>query len=162
MSSAAWLEADDDVATTALPSEADCLAYLQATLAHMNIAQACEVAIRCVGQDEGRELNRDYRNKDYATNVLSFPAELPEAIVTQLPQRPLGDLVLCVPVVAQEALEQGKALSAHYAHLLVHGYLHLLGYDHIDDAEAEVMEALEVRILATLGFTNPYGDEDED
>ena len=111
-----------------------------------------DLAIRIVGTKEGRSLNRHYRGKDYATNVLSFPAELPEGVKLPL----LGDLVLCAPVVAREAREQGKPLAAHYAHLTVHGVLHLLGWDHEDARDAECMEALEREILAGLGIDDPY------
>ena len=111
-----------------------------------------DLAIRLVDAKEGRALNRHYRGKDYATNVLSFPVELPEGVTLPL----LGDLVICAPVVAKEALEQGKPLAAHYAHLTVHGVLHLLGLDHEDDREAEAMEQLERDILATLGLPDPY------
>ena len=110
-----------------------------------------EVTIRLVDPDEGQELNRDYRGKDYATNVLSFPYET-EPVV-------MGDLVICPAVVAREATEQGKPLEAHYAHLTVHGMLHLQGWDHEDDADAEAMEAEETRILAGLGYSDPYCSE---
>ena len=111
-----------------------------------------DLAIRLVDAKEGRALNRHYRGKDYATNVLSFPVELPEGITLPL----LGDLVICAPVVAKEALEQGKPLNAHYAHLTIHGVLHLLGLDHEDEREAEAMEQIERDILATLGLPDPY------
>ena len=117
-----------------------------------------DVAIRLVGAQEGRALNRHYRGKDYATNVLSFPADMAEGVKlpkgVKLPL--LGDIVLCAPVVAREAKEQKKPLSAHYAHLTVHGVLHLLGWDHQDAREAECMEALEREILAGLGIADPY------
>ncbi len=111
-----------------------------------------DLAIRLVDTKEGRSLNRHYRGKDYPTNVLSFPAELPEGVNLPL----LGDLVICAPVVAKEAAEQGKPLNAHYAHLTVHGVLHLLGLDHDDEREAEAMERLEREILADLGVADPY------
>ncbi len=117
-----------------------------------------DVAIRVVDADEGLALNRHYRGHDVPTNVLSFPAELdagirlPEGVRMPL----LGDLVLCAPVIASEAREQGKPLAAHYAHLTVHGTLHLLGWDHGDDREAECMERLEREILAGLGIADPY------
>lgn len=111
-----------------------------------------ELTVRIVDEDESRTLNRDYRGKDKPTNVLSFPFEAPPGVPTTL----LGDLVICAPVVAAEAAEQGKPLTAHWAHMVVHGVLHLLGYDHIDDADAEIMEGLEVEILAGLGVPNPY------
>ncbi len=111
-----------------------------------------EISLRLVGEDEMRELNGRYRDRDYATNVLSFPAELPDAVDLPL----LGDIVICAPVVRREALAQGKALNAHWDHMLVHGVLHLLGYDHVEDGEAELMESLERRILARLGHADPY------
>ena len=114
-----------------------------------------DLAIRIVGAKEGRALNRHYRGKDDATNVLSFPAELPEGVKMPL----LGDLVICAPVVAREAKEQHKPAVAHYAHLTVHGVLHLLGWDHDDDKEAEAMEQLERDILAELGLPDPYAEE---
>jgi len=111
-----------------------------------------EVSVVLVDEAEGRRLNLQYRGRDYATNVLSFPADLPTGVRSPL----LGDLVVCAPVVARESTEQRKRLADHYAHMLVHGSLHLLGYDHVDDAEAERMEALETRILARLGIADPY------
>ena len=115
-----------------------------------------DLAIRIVGSREGRALNRHYRGKDYATNVLSFPADLPEGLPEGVRMPLLGDLVICAPVVAREAKEQRKPLAAHYAHLTVHGALHLLGWDHGDDVEAEAMEQLERGILAGLGVADPY------
>ena len=111
-----------------------------------------DLAIRIVDEREGQALNRHYRGKDYATNVLSFPAELPEGVKLPL----LGDLVICAPVVAREAAAQGKPLAAHYAHLTVHGVLHLLGLDHEDEREAEAMEQIERDVMAALGFPDPY------
>uniref|UniRef100_A0ABX1N1T6 Endoribonuclease YbeY n=1 Tax=Aromatoleum buckelii TaxID=200254 RepID=A0ABX1N1T6_9RHOO len=107
-----------------------------------------ELTVRLVGEAEGRRLNRDYRGKDYATNVLTFVYDEGERLA--------GDLVLCVPVVAREAAEQGKPLEAHFAHLIVHGMLHLQGFDHEAPDEAEEMEGIETRVLATLGYPNPY------
>lgn len=115
-----------------------------------------DLALRLVDEREGCALNRHYRGKDYPTNVLSFPAELPPGVALELPI--LGDLVLCAPVVAREAREQGKILAHHYAHLTVHGVLHLLGFDHIDPREAEAMELLERQILAGLDIDDPYRD----
>jgi probable rRNA maturation factor len=106
------------------------------------------VTVRIVGAREGRKLNRMFRGRDYATNVLTFAYE---------DERPLaGDIVLCAPVVAREARGQAKALDAHYAHLIVHGMLHMQGHDHIARADAAVMEAREIAILARLGYGNPY------
>ena len=118
-----------------------------------------DLAIRIVGSKEGRALNKHYRGKDYATNVLSFPAELPEGLPKGVKLPLLGDLVLCAPVIAREAKEQGKPLAAHYAHLTVHGALHLLGWDHEDAREAECMEQLEREILAGLGLPDPYTEQ---
>ncbi|MCW4453813.1 rRNA maturation RNase YbeY [Flavobacterium sp. MXW15] len=118
-----------------------------------------DLAIRIVDAKEGRSLNRHYRGKDYATNVLSFPAEIPEGLPKGVKFPLLGDLVICAPVVAREAAEQGKPLAAHYAHLTVHGVLHLLGWDHEDEREAEAMEQLEREILAELGIGDPYAGE---
>lgn len=115
-----------------------------------------DLAIRIVDSKEGRALNRHYRGKDYATNVLSFPAERPHGLPKGVRMPLLGDLVLCAPVIAREAREQGKPLAAHYAHLTVHGALHLLGWDHGDEREAECMEQLEREILTALGIADPY------
>lgn len=107
-----------------------------------------EIAVRIVDEEEGRALNRDYRGKDYATNVLTFP----------LAEEPclMGDIILCAPVVAAEAEAQRKPLHAHYAHLMVHGVLHLHGYDHEIEAQAELMEMLETEIVTKLGYPDPY------
>lgn len=118
-----------------------------------------EMTIRLVDEAEGRELNHTYRHKDYATNVLSFPADVPDDLL-DIPL--LGDLVICVAVVEREAAEQGKSLEAHWAHLVIHGCLHLLGYDHIEDEEAEEMESLERELLAELGHPDPYADDETD
>lgn len=115
-----------------------------------------ELSLRIVDEDESQQLNRQYRGKDKPTNVLSFPADLPADLDLPL----LGDLVICAPVVAHEAEEQHKALAAHWAHMVVHGTLHLLGYDHIEDADAEVMEKLEIGLLAGLGYGDPYTEQD--
>lgn len=111
------------------------------------------VCLRIVDESESRTLNARYRDRDRPTNVLSFAADLPEV---DLGPRPLGDIVICAPVVAREAAEQGKPTRAHWAHLTVHGVLHLLGYDHGTRAEARVMEGREIAILSALGFDNPY------
>ncbi|ATE58660.1 rRNA maturation RNase YbeY [Thauera sinica] len=116
-----------------------------------------EITVRFVGEEEGRRLNREFRGKDNATNVLTFSYGEGEMLAAAETGAPLtGDLVLCVPVVVREAAEQGKTLEAHFAHLVVHGMLHLQGYDHLEDAEAERMEALETQILRGLGYADPY------
>ena len=121
-----------------------------------NRIREADLALRIVGTKEGRALNRHYRGKDYATNVLSFPADLPEGLPAGVRLPLLGDLVICAPVVAREAREQKKPLAAHYAHMTVHGALHLLGWDHEDACDAECMEKLEREILADLGIDDPY------
>ncbi|HET6545559.1 MAG TPA: rRNA maturation RNase YbeY [Rhodanobacteraceae bacterium] len=137
-----------------VPSATSFRRWVDAALAGAGRSRPAELAIRVVGTREGRALNRRYRAKDYATNVLSFPAELPEGIAAPL----IGDLVICAPVVTREAAAQGKRVRDHYAHLTIHGVLHLLGHDHEEPREAARMEALEVRILARLGIHDPYRD----
>jgi len=117
---------------------------------------AAMLAIRIVGSREGRALNRRYRGKDRATNVLSFPASLPAGLPRGVRFAALGDLVICAPVVAREARLQGKSTRAHWDHMVVHGVLHLLGHDHRRRAEAARMERLERRLLAALGHPDPY------
>lgn len=136
-----------------LPAAASARRWATAALSGQH--RAVELAVRYVDSAEGRALNRDYRGKDYATNVLSFPVELPKGVRSAL----LGDLVICAPVVALEALGQDKPLAHHHAHLVVHGVLHLLGMDHErSEADADAMEARERRILAGLGIPDPYAE----
>jgi len=135
-----------------IPSATSFRRWVDAALAGAKRRKAAELSIRIVGTREGRTLNRDYRSKDYATNVLSFPAELPPGVSLPL----IGDLAICAPVVAREASEQHKTPHDHWAHMTVHGVLHLLGYDHIEDDQAEAMESLEKRVLAKLGIADPY------
>jgi len=111
-----------------------------------------ELVVRLVDEEESAQLNQTYRDKVGPTNVLSFPFEAPPEVPVDL----LGDLAICVPVVVGEAEEQNKPLEAHYAHMVVHGTLHLLGYDHLENGDAEVMEKLEIAILSRLGYANPY------
>ena len=135
-----------------VPAAASFRRWVAAALRGAGRRRASELSIRIVDADEGRQLNRGYRGKDYPTNVLSFPVQLPPGVDLPL----IGDLVICAPVVTREAAEQGKAPRDHYAHLTVHGVLHLLGHDHAEPAQAARMEALEIRILAGLGIADPY------
>ncbi len=114
-----------------------------------------EITLRVVDINEGRALNKEWRKKDTATNVLSFPVG---ESIEHAPNL-LGDIVVCAPVVEQEAKEQGKAIDAHWAHLVIHGILHLQGYDHESDEEANVMETKEIKILKKIGYANPYETE---
>lgn len=126
------------------------------TAALCSVRTRAEVAIRIVDETESAALNAQYRHKNTATNVLSFPSDLPEDCEPPI----LGDLAICAAVVAREAREQRKPLPAHWAHMVIHGSLHLLGFDHIEDADAEIMEKREIAILHTLGFANPYVTEE--
>ncbi len=117
------------------------------------LMQEAEIVLRLVDEIEGRELNQQFRHKNYATNVLTFVYDDMQPLT--------GDIVLCAPVVCKEAQQQNKPLLAHYAHLTVHGILHLQGYDHIDEAEAAEMEQMETNILARLGYADPYLNRDE-
>lgn len=142
-----------------LPAEDEIRGWLEAAVAtSMEPGQAAwEIVVRVVDEQESRQLNRRYREQDRPTNVLAFPAgEVPDRDGEDAAGRPLGDLVICGPVVEREAREQGKAVAGHWGHLLVHGALHLLGHDHHNDEEAAAMESLETRILAERGYENPY------
>lgn len=114
-----------------------------------------EIVIRVVDETESAKLNQQYRHKDAPTNVLSFPFEVPEPITSPL----LGDLVICAPVIEQQAIQQQKPLLHHWAHIVIHGVLHLCGYDHINDTEAEEMEAKEIALLKKLNINNPYQEK---
>jgi len=135
-----------------VPEAGDIRNWIAATLAGRIERNEVEVSVRLVERDEMARLNETYRGKKGATNVLSFPAELPAELDLPL----LGDIVICAPVVRDEAAEQGKSAAAHWAHMTVHGTLHLLGYDHIDEREAVAMEALESAILSGFDIQCPY------
>lgn len=146
------LELDLQQATeaTRLPAHEDFERWIRLALGDR--LDDTELTIRLVDREESRVLNRDYRGKDSATNVLSFPFEAPPGIELNL----LGDLVICVPVVVEEADAQHKPLDHHWAHLVIHGILHLLGHDHQNEPQGEAMEALETELLQTLGIPDPY------
>ena len=136
-----------------VPEEDDIRSWILATL-EGHRSDDTEISLRLVDIPEMTELNQNYRDKSGPTNVLSFPSDLPQELDLPL----LGDIVICAPVVREEARAQSKPLEAHWAHMTVHGTLHLLGYDHIEEAEAEAMEALETDILTTLNYPCPYQD----
>lgn len=137
-----------------VPTNEQFLRWVEAAL---NTSETCrELTIRIVDESEGQQANRDYRGKDYATNILSFPADLPAGLPAEVKQTYLGDLLLCLPVVTREATAQGKLEGHHWAHLTIHGVLHLQGFDHVEDSEALEMEKLETRILQAMGIPDPY------
>lgn len=135
-----------------LPRRSSFLQWIEAGLRGCKHSKPAEISLRLVDEDEGYTLNSQYRQKKYATNVLSFSTDFPAEVTSPL----LGDLVLCASVVQREAKEQKKTLRHHYAHLTIHGVLHLLGYDHETEQDAEQMETLERKILASLGIPDPY------
>ena len=149
-----------------LPALSKLESWCEACIQTQSIAKAFDdslsVLIRVVDIDESAHLNQKYREKDGPTNVLSYPNDVPEFMldIAELKEQNshLGDLVICEPLVISEASEQNKPITAHWAHLIVHGILHLQGFDHINDAEALAMESLEIKILEQLGFDNPYSD----
>jgi probable rRNA maturation factor len=147
------VDVDNACGAENLPDDTQFLLWVTAAL--KDSRTHADVAIRIVDETESAALNSQYRHKQGATNVLSFPSGLPEDCEPPI----LGDLAICASVVAREAQEQQKTTQAHWAHMVVHGSLHLLGFDHIDDTEADAMEAHEIAILHTLGFTNPYATD---
>ena len=148
------LELQVALETGGLPTHAEFQRWGEAALNSAGYHGDAELVVRIVNEAESASLNQTYRHKAGATNVLSFPFAAPAGILNNL----LGDIVICAPVVVREALAQRKALPAHWAHLTIHGVLHLLGYEHQDAAQAEAMEQLEIRILAGLGYPDPYGE----
>lgn len=151
------IQLDLQLATTAIGLPDITQLQLWADAAILPFQDEAEMTIRIVDEPESQQLNSQYRGKHYPTNVLSFTFENPPGLTLPL----LGDLVICAPVVAREALEQQKTLHDHWAHMVIHGCLHLLGFDHINDADAEKMETEEVTILQQLGIKNPYLAENE-
>lgn len=145
------IDVEVNSSSTKIPSIENIELWIAAALQSDELNEA-EVSVYIVDEQESQELNFQYREKDKPTNVLSFPADIPDEVGVPL----LGDLVVCAPVVEREAQEQGKTLEAHWAHMLIHGTLHLLGYDHVEDDEADVMEALETRLITQLNFPAPY------
>lgn len=140
-----------------LPSEDELNQWATAALTLRTEHEEPELTIRIVDEAESQELNSEYRGKDKPTNVLSFPFEAPAHVPIPL----LGDLIVCKQVVEREAVEQGKTLTAHWAHMIVHGCLHLLGFDHIEDEEAEEMEGIERVVMKSLGFEDPYKNDEQ-
>jgi probable rRNA maturation factor len=146
---------------TDIPKQEDIQLWLDTLLLYQQIAQK-EITVRIVDEAEIQQLNQQYRGKDKPTNVLSFPFEMPELslpIDVQIDESIsifLGDIVICTQVVKQESLEQNKLLGHHWAHMIIHGTLHLLGYDHIDEQEAQEMEGIEIAILQKLAIDDPY------
>jgi probable rRNA maturation factor len=141
----------DYVARTPAPDNAAIRRWARAALKGVR-RERVALGVRIVGSAESRRLNRRYRQKDKPTNVLSFPFEAPAGVTSDV----LGDLVICAPVVRREAREEGKPTEAHWAHMVVHGVLHLRGQDHRNDREAKAMERMEIRIMKSLGFADPY------
>ena len=145
------IDLQNDESLAGLPDQEDFLTWVDAAL--MQDYDSLEQTIRVVGEAESKALNSQYRQKDAPTNVLSFASEN-----KYLDYDCLGDLIICGPIVEQEVKQQGKLLQAHWAHLVIHGMLHLQGYDHQNANEADKMESLEAKILTTLGYTNPYNN----
>ena len=137
-----------------IPEDGDFLQWAKAAAAE--VSASGELVIRIVSEAESARLNGEYRDKPHATNVLSFPADIPDGWPAEIATSALGDLVICAAIVQKEAVEQGKPENAHWAHMTVHGLLHLCGYDHIQEHDAWKMEQLEAAILNNLGFADPY------
>lgn len=138
------------------PTQIQCEEIVQSVMDTLNLNDNIECTIRVVNREESAGLNRQYRDKEGATNVLSFEFELPVDIDLEMEIDLLGDLVICAPLVAEQAIEQNKSLEMHWTHLIVHGILHLLGYDHLNEADSDKMETLERKIMHKLGYSDPY------
>ncbi|MDO8909568.1 MAG: rRNA maturation RNase YbeY [Pseudohongiella sp.] len=150
----------NDSSSDQIPATTDLQDWCDAAIKQLPAdTRPLSLGLRIVDEAESAEINLAYRQKDYATNVLSFGADIPDAVIDSLDEVPLGDLLICAPVVAREASEQGKTLNAHWAHMLIHGILHLHGFGHETDEEAAAMETLEGEILLSLGFEKPYQSE---
>ncbi|MDP6534866.1 MAG: rRNA maturation RNase YbeY [Gammaproteobacteria bacterium] len=139
-----------------VPEQDVCANWIKIVMDLVDTERTCSISLRFVDEAEAESLNSQFRGQPHATNVLSFPVELPAAVTQNLPTEPLGDVVICPAILEREACEQGKTQQAHCAHLLIHGVLHLLGYQHDDSSRAEAMERLEIKALEILGFPNPY------
>lgn len=138
------------------PQQQFCENCLRTAQAIAKRSEQLSVSLRFVSSAESEALNSTYRHKQAPTNVLSFPVDLPAGLLASLESEPLGDIVVCPEVVTTEANQQHKQLQDHWSHMLIHGFLHLLGYDHQSDTDAEIMEALEIKCLKKLGISNPY------
>nr|WP_241664390.1 rRNA maturation RNase YbeY [Ningiella ruwaisensis] len=150
-----YIEIAEDVPaelSKGMPSEMDFVSYIRTTLSFIHYLKPIELGLRVVSYEESKALNFQYRRKDKATNVLSFPSDTPDYVDSNY----IGDLAICAQVLQDEATEQNKDISHHWAHLCVHGVLHLLGYDHINDQDADEMESIETGVLAKLGIDDPY------
>lgn len=146
----------NDSKNASLPILDQCQSWIESALKCLDLDRTFELSIRLVEKAEIQRLNREFRSKDSPTNVLSFPSQIPDSLAEQMDNFHLGDIAICPEIVEFEAKKQLKDLEAHWAHLLIHGLLHLLGYDHDNDDAADKMENLEIQILKTLGFPDPY------
>ena len=153
------LEIQQLVVTETMPNVTECQLWVDTalTMATDPFVVPPLITLRFVDNAESKSLNQQWREQAKATNVLSFPIDTPPGITEEIW---LGDLILCVPVIGQEAIEQHKTWQAHWAHIIIHGVLHLLGYDHVQTEDAEQMEGLEIQILKQLGYPNPYDYQD--
>ena len=150
------VEIDNDCPEQWTPDQKFCESCLGNARAIAQMPEPLTVSLRFVSRSESKNLNSTYRKKQIPTNVLSFPADLPAELLENLDSEPIGDIVVCPEVVMAEADRQHKPLQNHWSHMLIHGFFHLLGYDHKSEADAEKMEALEIKCLKKLGISNPY------